>query len=64
MTETDPPLTHEEKIRAFRRATNSMENAPKRSAERVARGLTDEQLSEALQYELGQFGGSYTGNIG
>jgi hypothetical protein len=41
-----------------------MENAPKRWAERVSRGLSDEQLTEALQYELGQFGASSTGNLG
>ena len=50
------PLTEEEKLWAFRKATNSMEGADKRWAERVARGLTDEQLEEAIAYELGAFG--------
>jgi hypothetical protein len=51
-------LTPDEKIWAFRRATNSMCNSGKRWAERVASGLTDEQLAEAIKYELGSMGGS------
>jgi hypothetical protein len=50
------PLTAEEKLWAFRKATNSMEGAGKRWSERVVKGLTDEQLEEAIAYELGAFG--------
>lgn len=53
---TPAPLSEEEKLWAFRKATNSMEGADKRWSERIARGLTDEQLEEAIAYELGAFG--------
>ncbi|HYM11110.1 MAG TPA: hypothetical protein VEU62_10265 [Bryobacterales bacterium] len=51
------PLSHEEKLWAFGRATCSMEGAKERWAQRAARGLTDEQLAEALRFELGIYGG-------
>jgi hypothetical protein len=34
-----------------------MQGASERWAQRAARGLTDEQLAEALRYELGIYGG-------
>jgi hypothetical protein len=52
-------LTPDEKLWAFRKASNSMEGAPRRWTERVETGLTDEQLSHALEYELGQMGGHW-----
>lgn len=54
----------EEQLRrwAFRRATQSMQSAPDRWAERTKRGLTDEQLREALHFELGT--GGYMGPEG
>ncbi len=52
------PLSQEDKLRAFRKATCSMEGAADRWAQRAARGLTDDQLTEALRFELGIFGGS------
>ena len=57
-------LTPDEKLWAFRKATNSMEGAPRRWAERVRTGLTDEQLAEAIQYELGETGGASGENVG
>jgi hypothetical protein len=59
-----PPLTDDEKVWAFRRAAEGMEGAPKRWAERVSSGLTDEQLEDALQYEFGSMGGSSRDNVG
>jgi len=58
------PLTDEEKLWAFQKATNSMEGAKKRWADRVAKGLTDEQLEEAIAYELGTFGSHGGGAVG
>jgi hypothetical protein len=63
MTDESPPLTPDEKVWAFRKATNSVENAPKRWTERVRTGLTDEQLAAAIKYELGEMGG-YCGSDG
>ena len=51
-------LTDADKRDAFLRATASMSGATQRWAERAARGLTDAELTEALAYELGIFGGS------
>jgi len=51
-------LTREDVEEAFRRATNSVVEAAKRWAARVKSGLTDEELAEALRYELGLMGGS------
>lgn len=51
-------LSHSDIIEALRRATNSYQGAEKRWQERASRGLTDEQLEEALAYELGTAGGS------
>jgi hypothetical protein len=52
------PLSQEEKLWAFRKATCSMQGAADRWAQRAARGLTDAELTEALRYELGIFAGS------
>lgn len=51
------PLSQDDKLRAFRKATCSMEGAADRWAQRAARGLTDDELTHALRYELGIFGG-------
>lgn len=51
-------LTHEDVEEAFRRSTNSFAGAAERWAARVESGLTDEELAEALRYELGIAGGS------
>jgi hypothetical protein len=51
-------LTPDEKPWAFRRATNSMSGSDRRWTERATAGLIDEQLAEAVRYELGQYGGS------
>lgn len=52
------PLTHEEKLWAFRRATGGFANAGNRWAEHARTGLSDAHLEEALRYELGIMGGS------
>lgn len=41
----------------FRAATCGMENAEARWLKRAQSGLTDEQLVEALRYEIGAMGG-------
>ncbi len=51
-------LSPDDIIEALKRATNSYEGAEERWQERTRRGLTDEQLEEALAYELGTAGGS------
>ncbi len=51
-------LTDADKKAAFLRATHSFTNAKKRWKERAEHGLTDEQLTKALKYELGIAGGS------
>ncbi|MFM9850239.1 MAG: hypothetical protein ACKVP3_24165 [Hyphomicrobiaceae bacterium] len=52
------PLTHDEKLCAFRRATGGFANAGNRWAEAARTGLSDAHLEEALRYELGIMGGS------
>ena len=59
MTDESPPLTPDEKLWAFRRATNAMSGSDRRWAERVRTGVTDEQLADALKYELGEVAGFY-----
>jgi hypothetical protein len=54
-------LTADDKRIAFLRATRSMSGAAGRWKQRAATGMTDEQLAEALRYELGIFGGSSAG---
>ena len=51
-------LSADDRLYAFKRATGGIERAAKRWAERAATGLTDEQLAEALAFEIGIFGGS------
>ena len=50
-------LTLEEKLWAFRKATNGFAKAGNRWAERARTGLCDAKLEEALRYELGIMGG-------
>ena len=50
-----PTLTNAERIEIFRIATFSF---PKRNAEAIKRGMTDEELENALKQHLGIFGGS------
>lgn len=52
-----PPLTREEVEYAFRRATSGFAGGKERWAERAAKGMTDEELAEALKVEIGIFGG-------
>lgn len=52
------PLTHQDKFAAFKSATCSFTKAKKRWDERAQTGLTDQDLMEALKYELGIAGGS------
>jgi hypothetical protein len=52
-----PPLTREEMEHAFRRATAGFFGGKHRWIERAAKGLTDEELAEALKCEIGIFGG-------
>ncbi|MEO1136551.1 MAG: hypothetical protein AAFW68_08080 [Pseudomonadota bacterium] len=52
------PLSHDDKIYAFKRATGAFAKSHHRWSERAASGLSDEELAEALQFELGVFGGS------
>ncbi|MGI9377570.1 MAG: hypothetical protein ACR2PC_15980 [Tsuneonella suprasediminis] len=57
MTATET-LTREDIEEAFRRSTNSFAGAAERWAARVQSGLIDEELAQALRYELGIAGGS------
>ena len=50
-----PPLTHDEKVAAFKAATRSLIN---RYGEELAEGVTDARLEELLKQALGIFGGS------
>src|SRR5207249_2248573 len=53
-------LTEADKRAGFIRCTGSMggfEEGAKRWAERTAKGMTDEELAEALEYEIGIEGG-------
>lgn len=51
------PLTDEDRRCGFLRATGGMGSAAARWRERAERGLTDEQLAEALAFEIGIWGG-------
>lgn len=51
-------LAREEKIEAFKRATGGFSDHSKRWSKYAKKGLTDEQLTDALKYEIGIFGGS------
>jgi len=52
------PLTHDEKLWVFRKATNGFAGSNERWIERAVRGMTDDELAEALAFELGIMGGS------
>lgn len=51
-------LTDADKRDGLIRATGSFSGAEQRWAERAARGMSDDELAEALAFELGIFGGS------
>ena len=57
---TSPPqplvLTEEDKTRAFVKATGGMVRAGQRWKERAVKGMTDEELAEALAFEMGEGG--------
>lgn len=55
---TARPLTGEDRVFAFRRATRGHEGSAARWQTRSMTGLNDAQLKEALEYELGIYGGS------
>ncbi len=47
-----------ERIEGFRRATGGFSNAADRWRERAVSGMTDDDLADALAFELGTYGGS------
>jgi hypothetical protein len=51
-------LSHADIIEALRRSTTSFEGAEERWLARARKGLSDEELSETLAYEIGIAGGS------
>ena len=51
-------LTEEDKRRGFRYVTHGMEGSEQRWKDRAAKGMTDDQLADAIAYELGIEGGS------
>jgi hypothetical protein len=51
-------LSTQDKHEAFMRAVHSFANADERWQQRAVSGLTDDELKEALRYELGIAGGS------
>lgn len=51
------PITEADRFAGFLRATGGMSRAAERWRERAARGMTDDELAEALANELGIFGG-------
>lgn len=55
MSEDRKPLTRADKENVFRRATISL---PNWYADELKRGMTDEELEDALKAVLGIFGGS------
>lgn len=59
MTVKEPrELSNEDRINAFMLATRGFAGAEVRWKERAERGLTDEELRIALQFEIGIYGGS------
>jgi hypothetical protein len=52
------PLTEEDRIKGFIKATSGFARSAERWKERAAKGMTDDELAEALAQELGIFGGS------
>jgi len=57
MTKSDSSLTEDDKRAAFVEATTGFANAAERWKQRAATGLTDEQLADALRFEIGIYGG-------
>ena len=55
MAKDHRPLKQEDKELAFRNATVSF---PRQYADQIVTGMTDDELSQALQATLGIFGGS------
>lgn len=51
-------LTPEDKRRGFLRATQSFASSLDRWEERREKGMTDDELADALKYELGIYGGA------
>jgi hypothetical protein len=51
-------LTEEDRVSGFIRATGGFAGSAERWRERAARGMTDEELAEALRYEIGIEGGT------
>jgi hypothetical protein len=51
-------LTEDDRRTGFMLATGGFSRSKERWQERAATGLTDEQLAEALAYEIGEWGGS------
>lgn len=51
------PLSEEDRLYVFRRATGMFAAASERWADRAAKGMTDEELREALEREMGVGGG-------
>lgn len=49
-------LTEEDKTRAFLKATGGMARAGQRWKDRAVKGMTDEELAEALAFEMGEGG--------
>lgn len=58
------PFNHQDIVKAFRRATNGISGSAERWAARLRTGLSDEQLAEALEYEIGQITEEFYGDIG
>jgi hypothetical protein len=57
--EPEPLIVGEaERIAGFRKATCGMAGSAARWQERAAKGMSDDELSQALAYEIGTFGGS------
>jgi hypothetical protein len=50
-------LTDADKLFVFERATQGTSGAVKRWAERATKSMTDNELREALEYEIGTYGG-------
>ena len=51
------PLSHDDNIHAFRKATGGFAKSHDRWAERARTGLSDDALADALKFEIGIFGG-------
>jgi len=51
-------LSEEDRIRGFMKATGGFARSAARWKDRATKGMTDDELSEALAQELGIFGGS------